>query len=398
MATQDPLPTLPFERPGLLGVPPQLLRLQAEGPITRVRTRTGDEAWLVTRYDEVRELFADPRLGRSHPQPERAARFSNSAFLGGPMGDAADEEQSHGQMRAMLTPLFSARRIQAMRPHVEDLVRGLLDAMERQGPPLDLHEHLSFPLPVLVICELLGVPFEDWDRFRGWSGGIADLNDRERSLTALRQLTDYMQELCRRKRTEPGDDVISTLIAEQGDRLGDRELAGLTGGLLFAGHETTVVRIDFGVLLLLTNPEQRGAIVRDPSLIPGAVEEILRLANSGSGGGGLPRYAHADIEIGGVTIRTGDAVMLSGGAANLDPRVFEAPEVFDAQRQPNAHLTFGYGARFCIGAGLARLELQTTFGQLLQRFRGLRLAVPIEQLRPRRDLLTGGLEGLPVAW
>lgn len=379
-------------------MPPALLRLQAERPITRVRTRTGDEAWLVTRYDEVRALFADPRLGRSHPQPEKAARFSNSAFLGGPMGDAADEAESHAKMRAMLTPLFSARRIQTMRPHVEDLVRGLLDGMERQGPPLDLHEHLSFPLPVLVICELLGVPFEDRERFRAWSGGIADLNDRERSRTSLRQLTDYMQGLCERKRVEPGDDVISALIAEHGDSLGNRELAGLTGGLLFAGHETTVVRIDFGVLLLLANPEQRRAIVRDPSLIPGAVEEILRLANSGSGGGGLPRYAHADIEIGGVTIRTGDAVMLSGGAANLDPRAFHEPDRFDARRQPNTHLTFGYGARFCIGAGLARLELQTTFGQIFERFGDLRLAVPIDELRPRRDLLTGGLETLPVAW
>jgi len=166
--------------------------------------------------------------------------------------------------------------------------------------------------------------------------------------------------------------------------------------LLFAGHETTVVRIDMGTLLLLTNPDQRQALIRDPELLTSAVEEILRLSDTGAGG--LPRYAHEPIEIGGVTIQPGEAVLLSAGAANHDELVFAEPDRFVVDRHPNPHFTFGYGPRFCIGAPLARIELQAVFARLIPRFPTLRLAVPLEHLRIRRDLLTGGLFELPVTW
>lgn len=396
MTASRPLPALPFDQPDVLAVPPLLHRLQAEGPITRVRTPTGDEAWHVARYAELKQLLGDSRLGRSHPDPEHAPRISDSILFGGPAENYETEDADHTQMRALLTPYFSARRMEALRPRVEALVDELLDALAAMRPPVDLHEALSFPLPVLVICELLGVPYEDRSQFRAWSQGMADLHDRQRADAALTSLIGYMGELVTRKRAHPGDDVISGLCAAEGGNIADDHIAFLAAVLLFAGHETTVVRIDLGTLLLLTNPDQREALLRDRSLLTSAVEEILRASTTG--GGGLPRYPREDIEIGGVTLGAGEAVLLDLGAANHDERAFHDPGRFDVARQPNSHLTFGYGPRFCIGAPLARIELQAVFERLVPRFPTLRLAVPIEQLRTRGDLLTGGLAELPVTW
>lgn len=396
MTASRPLPALPFEQPDALAVPPLLHRLQAERPITRVRTPTGDEAWYVARYSELRQLLGDSRLGRSHPDPEHAPRISDSILFGGPAENYETEDADHARMRALLTPYFSSRRMEALRPRVEALVDELLEALAAVTPPVDLHEALSFPLPVLVICELLGVPYVDRAQFRAWSQGMADLHDRQRAEAALGSLIGYMGDLVTRKRAHPGDDVISGLCAAEDGTITDDHVAFLAAVLLFAGHETTVVRIDLGTLLLLANPDQRVALLHDRSLLTSAVEEILRASTTG--GGGLPRYPRADIEIGGVTLGAGEAVLLDLGAANHDERAFDDPGRFDVARQPNSHLTFGYGPRFCIGAPLARIELQAVFGRLVSRFPTMRLAVPIEQLRIRADLLTGGLAELPVTW
>jgi cytochrome P450 len=396
MDTSSDLPALPFEQSSALSVPPLLRMLQAERAITRVRTPAGDEAWYVTRHAELKQLLADRRLGRSHPDPEHAPRISDSVLFGGPVENYETEDADHAGMRALLTPYFSARRMEALRPRVEALVAELLDALAASTPPVDLHEALSFPLPVLVICELLGVPYDDRDQFRAWSQGMADLHDRERASASLSSLVAYMRELVARKRKHPADDVISGLCTAAGGRLSDDHVASLAAMLLFAGHETTVVRIDMGTLLLLANPDQREALRRDPSLVTSAVEEILRA--SSTGGGGLPRYPRADIEIGDTTMRAGEAVLLDLGAANHDERAFDAPDDFAVSRQPNPHLTFGHGPRFCLGAPLARMELQAVFARLIPRLPTLRLAIPMEQLRLRSDLLTGGLAELPVTW
>jgi pentalenolactone synthase len=250
---------------------------------------------------------------------------------------------------------------------------------------------------VLVICELLGVPYADRERFRGWSDDIGHLRDRARAEAALQQLRSYMANLIKQKRFAPGQDVISDLLAARDERgqLSESEIVRYAAGLLFAGHETTVARIDFGTLLLLAHPDQRERLVRNPALVQSATEEVLRLAAPSDTE--LPRYAQEDIQLEGVTIRAGDAVLLAIAAANRDPRVFRDPDRFDVTRDPNPHLAFGYGGRYCLGASLARLELRAVFGSLFRRLPGLRLAVPIEQLQLRRHLLTGGLEALPVA-
>jgi cytochrome P450 len=391
-------PQLPFPRPNVLDVAPLYARLRAEAPICAVRTPAGDPAWLVSGHALTRELFADPRLGRSHPDPDRAARISGSALLGGPMGNAADEAEDHAHMRKLLAPAFSARRMHRLRAHVEDLVTDALDRMTEHGSPADLHELVSLPIPVLVICELLGVLYADRDRFRALSEGVGGLTDRAASTRALHALVAYIGELVARKRREPGEDVISDLVARDPEGRHDDETAGLAAMLLFAGHETTVTRIDVGTVLLLTHREHYRALAADPTLVTGTVEEILRLAAPGGGSGGLPRYAHADITVGEVTIRTGDAVILAPAVANRDPAAFPDPATFDPSRDVGAHLAFGYGPRYCIGAALARVELQAVFAALPARFPTLGLAVPVERLELRTDLLTGGLRTLPVRW
>ncbi|PRX51499.1 pentalenolactone synthase [Prauserella shujinwangii] len=390
----NPVARLPFEQESPLQVPPLLRELQQRGTVHRVRTAVGDEAWLVTGHAEVRRLLDDDRLGRSHPAPETAARSGESALFGGPLGDFATEHADHARMRSLLRPHFTPGRVRALRPRVASLTERLLDAFAEHEPPADLHAALALPLPILVICELLGVPYADRDRFREWTQAAADVRDRARSQWGIGELFGYGRSLVARKRAEPEDDVISRLAATEG--VSDEEAAALAMALLFAGHETTVVQIGLGVLLLLTWPEQWQALVDDPGLVPDAVEEILRAPGKASGG--LPRYARTDLEIDGVAVRAGELVLLDLGAANHDPAAFPDPDRVDVTRAEHGHLAFGHGPRYCLGAPLARLELETVLTQLVVRFPGLRLATGPAELTVRRDVLTAGLTELPVRW
>jgi pentalenolactone synthase len=375
--------------------------------VRQVTTPAGDPAWRVTGYANAKALLGDHRLGRSHPEPERAARYSEAAIFGRPMGSPETERSEHAQMRSLLTPAFSARRMANLRPRIQELVDGLLDGMSQMTPPLDFHALVSLPLPVLVICELLGVPYADRGDFRRWSDDAADMLDGARSRAGLAQLQAYMSGLLERKRRTPAEDVLSDLVAAQAyapAAFSDEGVAMLAAGLLFAGHETTVTAIDKGVILLLTNPAERDVLQRDPDMVPRVVEEILRMPmplpapEHTASPGGLPRYANAEIELAGATIAAGDLVLLDLQDANLDPAMFATPAQFQVDRSDNPHLTFGHGAHYCIGAPLARIELQVVFSTLLRQFPTLRLAVPVADLRPRGQLLTGGVNELPVTW
>ncbi|WP_219413477.1 cytochrome P450 [Pseudonocardia nigra] len=385
---------LPFEKPHPLQAAPLLRTLQAAGPVHRIRTAVGDEAWLVTGYEQVRSLLDDDRLGRSHPDPASAARTGESALFGGPVGDFTTEHTDHARMRALLQPHFSPKRMRALRPRVEALTARLLDELAEHGSPADLVEALALPLPIAVICELLGVPFEDRAQFRTWTRAAADVQDGARSQQGLADLFRYGQELVARKRREPGDDVISQLCATEG--VSDGEAAAMGMFLLFAGHETTVVAIGMGAVLLLSNPAQWQALLADPDRIGSAVDEILRA--QGTGGGGIPRYARTDLEIAGVTVRAGELVLLDTGSANHDGAVFPEPDRFDVSRRDAGHVTFGHGARYCIGAPLARIELQAVFSRLVPRFPEMRLAVGVDGLAVHTGTLTGGLREIPVTW
>lgn len=361
-----------------------------------VRTPVGDQAWLVTEYSQVRRLLDDDRLGRSHRNPETASRTGESALFGGPLGDFDTEDADHARMRALLQPHFSPRHLRSLESRVAALTTKLLDDLAAQGPPADLHARLALPLPILVICELLGVPYSDRDQFRAWAEDAGNVRDHARSERGLAALFEYGRGLVERKRARPGDDVMSRLCATDG--VSDEEAATMSMFLLFAGHETTVVQIGLGALLLLTNRDQWQALVDDPALIPNAVEELLRKTAGSSAVGGVPRYARTDFDIDGVAIRAGDLVLLDVGAANHDPAVFPDPQRVDVARKEAAHLTFGHGARYCIGAPLARIELKTVFGQLIPRFPSMHLTVDAATLPMRPDVLAGGLAELPVSW
>ncbi|MFJ2442682.1 MULTISPECIES: cytochrome P450 [unclassified Streptomyces] len=384
---------MPFEQTHLLQVAPLLRTLQSQGTVHPVRTAEGDEAWLVTGHAQVQQLLDDDRLSRSHPAPGTAARDSGSAFLDSLLGSLATD---HARLRSLLEPHFSPERMLAMRSHVETLTEQLLDELAGQTAPVDLRLAFAQPLPILVMCEWLGVPHQDKDQFAVWTQDAANVQDRARSKQGLSELFGYCQKLIAHKRQNPGDDAISRLCATEG--LNDKEVVALTALLLFGGYETTVARIGTGALLLLANPEQWRTLRDDPSLIPGAVEEILRMSMPNPHNGGMPRYARTDLEIDGTTIRAGDLVLLNIIAANHDQTIFTDPDRVDVTRRTAGSLTFGHGMHYCVGASLARMQLQVALARLVARFPTMRPAVDVKELRLRHDTLIGGLVELPVTW
>jgi len=394
------LPSMPFEQPRPLRPAPLLRALQERGPVHRVRTRMGDEAWLVTGYDQVRSLYGGDALGRSHPRPDRAARLTASALFGGrPRENYAREDADRAWFRQVLHTVIAPAGLRGLRPSVDALVTSLLDELAAAPRPADLVDVVAVPLPTLVICRLLGVPDEDLARCRELTEAIASAGDAGRSTTGLAELTDHLRELVAAGRAGP--DGLLGLLRAAPYRLGAGVVAHIGASLMFTGHHTTVVAIGYGALLLLTNPDQYRALRDDPAKVPDAVEELLRVGNVGvntGGGNGIPTYARTDIDLAGTHIRAGELVLLDTGSANHDRRAFDAPYRFDIGRPANPHLTFGHGRHYCPGAGLARLEMQALFSQLVARFPGMRLAVDPEDLRAHDDQITGGLVELPVTW
>jgi cytochrome P450 len=391
-------PTVPFEDPSVLEFSPLYGQLREAEPISRVRTPTGDPAWLVTRYDDVKALLSDERLGRSHPSPLTAPRYVAGAIAGGPLMDPATEKNDHGNVRRVMSRPFGGRRMRSLQPLVESVVQELVDDIIHSGQPVDLHERFSLPLPERVLVRMLGVPDEDRRLFWQPVQDSLVMDDAGTALAALGDLTCYAQQLIERKRRHPDGSLLAEIIAmadEQG-LISDALLTLTVDALLIAGQTTMTGRLDLAIVLMLQHPEQFAMLVRDPALVPGAAEEALRLTQPPRD---VPlRYAKEDIDCHGVTIRAGELVLLLLATANRDPRIFTDPDHFDITRSPNPHLTFGYGPASCVGAALARLEMQAAFEILLRGLPTLRLAVPFETLELRRDVLGGGLVTLPVTW
>ncbi|HEX7307386.1 cytochrome P450 [Lentzea sp.] len=392
---------LPLPRPNVLELAPLYEVLRREAPIAPVTTPAGDPAWLVTRFEEVRLLLGDKRFGRSHPEPDRASRISTSAVQDGPTGQYETEEVDHARMRRLLTPAFSAKRMRMLGENMEQLVNGYLDALVAEHETtgvVDLHRGLAFPLPVAMICRLLGVPEKDTELFASLSERMASTEIGDEAHKAREEFFRYMVGLVEAKRGQLGEDVISDLVrAQSQDEAYDYEqMVRLCVGLLFAGHETTVNRIGLGVLFLLTERSRWEALVADPDgRVDAVVEEVMRLGAPGDLG--LLRYAKEDVDLAGVTIHAGDALVLSINAANRDADVYSAAEEFDPDRPERTHLGFGHGAHFCIGASLARTELRVVFAALAKRLPDMRLAKDLDQLAVRHTL-TGGVSELPVTW
>ncbi|WP_086820009.1 cytochrome P450 [Allokutzneria sp. NRRL B-24872] len=378
---------------------PKYARLRESEPVARVRMPYGGEGWLITRYADAKVVLTDPRFsmaegaGNDIPRPTEVPPE--------PGGLLALDPPEHSRLRKLLAKAFTARRIEAARPAVTALVNQLLDDMLDKGAPADLRSHLALPLPMTVISDMLGVPHEDQALF----GVFADtlMSAGRYTPEEIEKATDdfmaYLSDLVAQRRKNPTDDVLGALVQarDDTDRLSEHELLVLAGGLLVGGHETTANHIGNFVYLLLEERSRYEEIVAAPDLVPAVVDELLRFAPLTTMSG-FTRIAKEDVQLGEVTVRAGEGVVLSFAVPNRDAEVFPDPERVDFHRERNPHLGLGHGVHHCLGAQLARMELQVTLRVLAQRLPGLRLAVAPEELRWKTGMLVRGLEELPVRW
>ncbi|MEU6192265.1 cytochrome P450 [Streptomyces sp. NPDC047061] len=405
-STAPDAPDFPFRRTSVLHPESAEGAPQIKCPVTRVTTPAGDPAWLVTGYEEVRQIYADDkRFLRSHHDPETAPRITQAFFLGGPTLNYGREQQDHDRMRRMLVPAFSVPRIRRLTEQIHTFIEQCLDGMEaarqdRPDQPVDLFELLASRLPAMVVCAMLGAPVEDHVKFHDWSQRLGAVYGGDDGKAAMGEFMAYTSQLAAFKRENPGTDAISDILAMQAEdpSFTDRDVAMIAAVLLSAGVDTTTDRIGMGSVWLLSDTSRRDWLAADPAArVNGTVEEILRIA--APGGVGMLRYADEDVEVGGVPVARGEAVLLGNDAANRDAAKFENPDEFDPSRSPNQHVSFGYGPRVCIGSSLARTELRMVFPALLRRFPDLRLAVDVDEIELRYDQhVTGGVGSVPVLW
>ncbi|MGH3845606.1 MAG: cytochrome P450 family protein [Pseudonocardiaceae bacterium] len=376
---------------------PIYARLRAAQPVHCVTLPSGHRRWLITRYDDAERALCDPRLVKTMPFGDLPAEVRPLV-----QHMLASDPPDHTRLRALVRKAFSPRLVEGLRPRIQQIADELLDAVARTGR-MDLIDDYAFPLPIMVITELLGVPSADRAQFRIWSNAAVSgepVNAGEplpawRS-TALAAFSDYLRTLLERKRADPSNDLVSELVQaqEQGDALSVDELLATVYLLIVAGHETTVNLIGNAMLSLLAHPDQLRMLIEDPSMVGSAVEELLRY--TGPGETATLRYADTDIEYNGVIIPQGDQVVVVVASANRDETRFASADQLDITRADNHHLAFGKGIHFCLGAALARMEGQIAINTLLRRMPALRPAVPLDELQWRPSLILRGLESFPV--
>jgi cytochrome P450 len=378
----------------------QYAELRRSEPVCRVQLPYGPSAWLVTDYHLTKAVLGD-------------ARFSRAAAVGrdNPRESAVDISQvaesvlsmdppEHTRIRKLVGKAFTPRRVEELRPRAAEIAVALLAEMIAGGPPADLVDDFSFPLPAMMICELLGVPEGDRQVFGGWANAIiattATTSVREQD--AYLHLVAYIADLIAERRAHPGDDMLTGLVQarDNDDRLSEPELLILAMALLVAGHETTAHQITNMTYTLLTHPRHLQQLMQQPEIIPAAVEEMLRFNVFGNAINA--RIATTDVDLGDVVVRAGDPVLCSRSSANRDERVFSRADELEFGRDPNPHVAFGYGPHFCLGANLARMELQVALGTIVSRLPGVRIAVAEDSLTWHSQTIMRGLVALPITW
>ncbi|WP_134730478.1 MULTISPECIES: cytochrome P450 [Amycolatopsis] len=361
----------------------------------RVQMPHGEAAWLATRYADARLVLGDRRFSRALAQESDEPRMSEYRRPGGIL---SMDPPDHTRLRTLVAKAFTARRVEELRPRVARLADDLIKELREHGQPADLVDLYALPIPVAVICELLGVPVGDRPQFREWSDAALSTTrlTPEESERSREELRAYMAGLIAEHRAQPQDDLMTALIEARDvrDRLTELELVDLCVGILVAGHETTASQIPNFVYALLDQHEHWERLCADPSLIPTAVEELLRFVPLGAGAG-FARYATEDVEVGDVLVRQGEPVLVAIGAANRDRLQFGAADQLVLDRGDNHHLGFGHGVHHCLGAPLARLELQEALRALTRELPGLRLAGDIEW---KTQMLVRGPRSMPIGW
>ncbi|WP_230394097.1 cytochrome P450 [Plantactinospora alkalitolerans] len=387
-------PVLPLTRTCPYAPPPEHVQLQRE-PVARVTLPDGSQVWALSRLDDIRTMLTDPRfsadrqragfpLQPSGPRPSAPMRQTMIGL----------DPPEHGEARRAVVGEFTIRRMNALRPRIQQIVDESIDAMLAGPRPADLVPALALPVPSLVICELLGVPYADHDFFQSRSAKLLHrgVPTAERHVAA-NEIREYMAELIVQKEKQPADDLLGRQLVKGADR---EDLAGLGFLLLLAGHETTGNMISLGVMTLLERPAALAALREDPATTPEVVEELLRYFTIAEFV--TSRVAREDVEIGGVLIRAGDGVLTLGNVANRDPAAFVDGDTFDTGRGARHHIAFGFGPHQCLGQNLARIELQIVFDTLFARIPDLRLAATFDELSFKDDSTVYGLHSLPVTW
>ncbi|HEV2782095.1 MAG TPA: cytochrome P450 [Actinophytocola sp.] len=385
----------PFDDPAGLDVDDAYAVARAAGMI-RVRLPYGEPVWLVTRYADARLVLSDPRFSRAMATERDGPRLTEAREEPGQMFTLDPPE--HTRLRTLVAKAFTMHRVARLRPRVRELAEGLADELVAAGAPADLVEHYTRPIPGSVICEMLGVPASDRPQFQVWSdtmmaGTRVTLDE---VLTAREELRDYLHGMIEIRRAEPADDLMTALIEARDEhgRLSERELIDLCLMLLMSGLETTETQLSSIVYTLLTEPHRWARLRDDPELVPSAIEELLRFLPLGTAGS-FVRYATEDVAVGDTLVRAGEPVLVALAAANRDAARFDAPDEVRLARRDNSHLGFGHGAHHCLGAQLARVELQESLWVLLARLPGLHLAGEVEW---KTGMLIRGPRVLPVGW
>ncbi|MEO3804134.1 cytochrome P450 [Nonomuraea sp. B1E8] len=393
--------TLPMTRQRPFDPPDEVAELRQQASMHRMTYADGHVGWLVTGYAEARAVLAHPgfsnRPDKMHaPIPSMADLVGERRDRGVPRGFfLRTDAPEHTRYRKLLTGQFTVRRMKALEPRITEITNACLDDMAATGGTVDLVQAFALPIPSLVICELLGVPYEDRAQFQEDSKILVNLETKaDDALAALGRVSAYLYGLIQRKRKEPADDLLSGLI--EGGDLDDEELTGVAFLLLVAGHETTANMLGLGTYALFTNPDQLAAMRDDPSVVDNGVEELLRYLTIIHLG---PfRLATEDVEIAGNLIKEGEMVGVHLPVVNRDPSRFPGGEHLDVTRPAGGHMTFGHGIHQCLGQQLARAEMRIAYPALLRRFPGLRLAVTPEEVPMRSDMTIYGVHRLPVTW
>jgi len=398
------IPEYPMERDPRcpFAPPPQMLRMNEVKPLSRVRIWDGSTPWLVTGHAVARELFADSRVsvddrkeGFPHWNEHMLATVHKR-----PRSVFTSDAEEHTRFRRMLSKPFTFKRVEGLRPAIQQVTDECIDEILAGPQPADIVTKLALPVPTRVISEMLGVPYEDHEFFQHHANvGLARYATAEDGQKGAMSLAGYLIDLIKKKMENPAEDAVSDLAERvNAGEISIKEAAQLGTGLLIAGHETTANMIGIGVLALLENPEQAAALrdTDDPKFIANAVEELMRYLSIIQNG--QRRIAVEDIEIAGETIRAGEGIILDLAPANWDARVYPEPDKLNLSRDASGQLGFGYGRHQCVGQQLARAELQIVFHTLLRRIPTLRLAVPIEEVPFKHDRLAYGVYELPVAW
>ncbi|HTK07278.1 MAG TPA: cytochrome P450 [Ktedonobacteraceae bacterium] len=383
-------------------------RLRAQEPLSSIELGEGDTFWVATNYDDAIAILKDRRFVKETEQlslpgdTQKSNIFkSNSELFAWRRDMLMVDPPDHTRLRNLVSKAFTPRMIEQLRPRIQQITNDLLDAVQNQGQ-MDLISDFAFPLPITVISEMLGIPVADRPQFRAWTRALLTINEQalrdEANASADKAFYHYIKALLAEKREHPGSDLISNLLhaEENGDVLNENELISTIFLLIVAGHETTVNLIGNGVMALLQFSEQKELLQHDATLLPSAIEELLRYTSPVTLS--TPRWASEDIVMHDKTIHKGDIIMVSLAAANTDPQQFPDPDLLDITRQENQQVAFGKGIHYCLGAPLARLEAQIAIGTLLQRLPHLRLAKSPDQLHWIRTFILRGLTALPVTF